>query len=444
MNLPITLFLIYFVLLLLIAFTHRRVTGAEFAIANRDVSSIGIVAALAASFRDGAGIAVWIALAIGFGWGSLWLVAGMALALVSLSVLSIQVSSIAREKNWTTPTDWMRDTIGPRTAFMASVVIAGTAILYAAAQIYVAGNILSAYTGLSTNISLIAVAAVTGLYTTLGGYKAVTTTDKLQWLLILAILALPFLLAKGPSLPAATSWNSPGGEMAFGFAAISFLVVFSSGDVWQRIFSAKSGTVARKGLLLTIPVYVAISVGLVVFATSVVPELGADSASNALFEIPKSETISPLLLALFGLFAVASLMSTLDTQTFLFSSTLSEYLSPEGEGLDAGKNKLIGMALTTGFLLALVCIALFVGDIVEFLFSAVTLGTILFGVMLAAAIRPNLRSKDTEITIAILAGAITYIGLFATGKFSNLLFTTVPSLVTGIILIGALIVPMRR
>lgn len=443
MTLSISMFAVYFLILLMIAFAHRKVGGSDYAIANRDVSSFGIVAALAASFRDGAGIAVWIALGIGFGWGSLWLVSGMALALIFLTFLASRVNIAARNNGWTTPTDWLREVIGPKTALIASIVIAATAALYAAAQIYVAGNILAAYTGWSTNLSLILIAGITGAYTVVGGYRAVTTTDKLQWLLILTILILPFLVANGPTLPAVDSWKSPGAEMAFGFGAISFLVAFSSGDVWQRIFSAKSGNTARNGLLITIPVYIVISVSLVVFATSVVPELGAESASNALFEIPKSQNIPPLLLAFFGLFAVASLMSTLDTQTFLFSSTVSEYLKDKDGSLDTGKHKWIGMAVTSVFLITLVGIALLVGDIVQFLFSAVTLGTVLFAVLLAAALKPNLRSMDGGIAIAILAGVTTYIALFAAGKFSNLLFTTAPAAVTMLILCGLLLIRKR-
>lgn len=434
MTYSVALFAVYFLGLTGLAYWLRNTEGSQFAIAGRNVSHWSIVAALAASFRDGAGIAVWIGLAIAFGWGSLWLVVGLSFALFVLAIVGPKLNEIARQREWTTPTDLLRDHYGPITALAGSLVMVLTATLYAGAQVYVAGGILAAFTDIPATIGVIIVVAVTGLYTSIGGYRAVTLTDRVQWLVIAVIVILPFMVPSGPAFPDITSFTSPEWHMSLGFAGLSCLVILSSGDVWQRIFSARSADSARKGLLITIPVYVVISAGLVVFATSLATVLPQEAQADPLFAISTIEALPQLLIGLFGLFVVASLMSTLDTQTFLFTSITEEYVRVKKEDGTPQRSHRVNSAATIGFLALLALIASSIGDIIQFLFSAVTLGTVLTIPFLFATKPRDWRQFDYATTVAILAGVLVYAVLFATGAFADILYTLIPAGVTAAVM----------
>ena len=418
----------YIAILAIITWRARSNSADHYLIAGRSVSAFGVLAALAASFRDGAGIAAWVGLGVAFGFGSLWLVVGMSSALLLFALIAPMIREAAAKNGWDTPADLLRARYGGMVEFTGTLVILATAVLYAAAQIYVAGALLSAYSGLPSVVALGVIALVTAGYVSFGGYSTVTATDKLQWLLIMAILVLPFALLGGPNVPALESLWSAGPSLSIGFAALSFLVILSSGDVWQRAFSAKTGLDARLGFGLTIPVYFAISVALVVFASSIGGLIAPERLGDAIFLIPQIEQLPALVSVGFGVFAIAALMSTLDTQTFLFSSTLVDRFLPKSTS-DERRRTTVGL-VSFLFVIALGAIALTVGDIVQFLFSAVTLGTVMGPVFLFGFLPERWRPSDLLTTVGIVLGVVVYGLLFMQGAFANLLFNSIPAVVT--------------
>lgn len=431
------LFFLYCAGIGFLTYRNRNQTASGYMIAERSVGSFGIMAALAASFRDGAGIAAWIGLGVAFGFGSLWLVLGMALALISLAFLSPLAHRLASEGDWDSPGDMLRTRFGPITSVFGSLTILATALLYAAAQVFVAGELLAAFSGMPSLVALLLVAIITAAYVGIGGYSAVTITDKLQWLLIMAIVLFPFVVIGEARIPNIDTVGSAGLTTSIAFAGLSYLVILSSGDVWQRIFSARSANASRSGLIMTIPVYILISIALVIFAYSVAPFMAPESLGQAIFLIPQISEIPELARVGFGLFAIAALMSTLDTQTFLFSSTVSDLIGKKTEPKSTSVRRLTFVSMA--FIFSLVLIATLIGDLVQFLFSAVTLGTVLAPVFVYSLVDTSRRHNDIVASTGILIGLVVYIWLFFGGKFSNLLWTTIPAITTGMALITALL-----
>ena len=432
-------FIAYLVLLAFITLRSARDESApEFMIGARRVGVWGLVASLAAGFRDGAGLAVWISLAIFFGFGTLWLTTGMAIALVLLAVLSRRVSSRAHQEGLVTVGDALVRDIGPVTARLTSFVVIGTAFLYAAAQLFVSGRILAEFLAIPAFAGVWLVAGVVGAYLVAGGFKTVIKTDVLQWAFILLVLVLPFALTGG-SLSSLDlgSLLSPGWRLGVGFFGISFFVVFSSADVWQRIYAATTGRVAGQALLLTIPAYYLISIGIVLLGLFVVPLLGDVAPEDAFFAIFSADLGHPILISLLGVFAAASVMSTLDTQVFLLSSTVTRDLLKAGDEAEKFVKPSRYVILLALALMAM--IASTIANIIEFLFSAVTLGTILFPVLVFSAVAPsapaNLR-RDRLVAGALGIAVIVYVVLFARGAFEDVLLTLVPPILASI-LVGA-------
>jgi SSS family solute:Na+ symporter len=125
--------------------------------------------------------------------------------------------------------------------------------------------VLGTFFGIDPFYAVALMAVSVALYVSVGGFRAVVWTDILQYLLLaglaiyVAALALDLSAGKGVTLLAAASalgpeWWDPlllGGLMG----ALVFLVALLPGwvaeqDPWQKIWAARDGPSARRGLLL--------------------------------------------------------------------------------------------------------------------------------------------------------------------------------------------------
>lgn len=432
--------IIYLLLIGWIAYkSSKRETAEQFAIGGRNVGLLGTVASLASGFRDGAGLAVWVSLAYFFGFGAMWLAIGLAGGLGALALKAHIVRERAVQGGFVTVGDLLRSKVGPYTAQISSLIIAGTALLYSAAQVFVSGRIFAEILSLPINAGILLTALVVAAYLVAGGYQTVIRTDVLQLGLIMAILVLPFFI--GGSIQGSNLFESllsPGWRTGVGFFGISFLVVYSSADVWQRIFSARSSSVARNALLTTIPIYFVIAIGLILLGFASRGVLVGVEPQDAFFELFTSTAAPAMVVAVLGVFAAASVMSTLDTQVFLFASTIAKDLLPKRES-EAGTRFVRASRIVVIVLLGvLTLIATTIGDIIQFLFSAVTLGTVLAPILFIYTFWKTKKSDgvDKAITATLAIATVVYIVMFVRGDFADVLLTLVPAAVCLILCIA--------
>lgn len=423
-------------LILLALRDARRHTVAKFMIAERQVGWFGTMASIAGNLRDGAGLAAWVLLGIYYGFGALWLTTGLALALLLLGLFAPEIRRLAGEGDYITVNQLIAARVGRHTARLSVHVIAVTALLYAGAQVYVSGRLFASLLAIPAPLGMALTALVVGTYIAVGGYATTIRTGIVQWCIIMVIVVLPWIVGRSGSLSVGLeTLTSPGLASGLAFAGISFLVTFSSADIWQLLFSASSPRTARTGFLVTIPVYYLISVGLVLFAyavrSAVGPGVAPGDAFFALFSLP---SIPPFVLAIVGVFVAAAVMSTLDSQVFLFTSTVVRELLPSNVDSNSPLMEKRSRVVLMGTMAVLALVAASIGNIIEFLFSAVTLGTVLTPVLLLAVLRPNCGERfDKLVTGAVLVAAVVYAVLFAKGAFANLALTLVPaSIATGL------------
>lgn len=484
MTLVIISFIIYlFALAITTYISIRQETPSAFINANRKVNVFSTMAALASSFRDGAGIAAWVTLSVFFGFGALWLTIGLGAGLALFAWFAPKIRELASNENFLTVGDLLSLRIGKKTAWVSSIIIVCTSLLYAAAQIYFSGQILSKALDIPFTLGIFIPVIVVSTYVVIGGYSVVTKTDVLQWLIIMLIPLLPFL-ANGPRAFSDivldfNTFTNIGFINGFGFAGISFLVVISGGDVWQRLFATSSPSTARIAFLLTIPVYFIISVGLVIFGLFVkqIAPTGVDP-STSFFEIFSSASVSGA--ALLGIFIAASAMSTLDTQIFLFSSTIAKDFLQEGypgymfakkssvrlisslkrvpvlktkqsslhpntltdentdvtsepqktSESDESSIRVFSRFLVIITMILLGVLATTIGNIVEFLFGAVTLQTILTPILLIAVtnIHKQPKTADSLFAFCLIASTVLYCIMFFAGYYESIIFTLIPAL----------------
>jgi len=280
------------------------------------------------------------------------------------------------------------------------------------------------------------------LYLLIGGFRATVTTGVLQWVFIVAIVLIAtFIAGDRPWAASTKGFLDLPVTFAFGFFAISFLVVVTSLDLWQLIFATKSVHEARRGLISSIPIYFVISAGLVILSTVVGANVPASELAGSLFSLSESVWNTEWLRALTLLFVLACIASTLDSQVYLFSSSFtSEFLVRNRRESDAGNAKLTRIVIFLAIALAALA-AVFVKDIVTFLFGAVTLATVLLP-LLALALLDDAEwtlSDDIFFAASVVLSSVAYIYLFSAGYFQNLLFTLIPSAVAVVLVLGWLL-----
>ena len=81
---------------------------------------------------------------------------------------------------------------------LVAVALVFVFLVWGGAEIYVAANLLAPGLGVSSAAMILIIAAVVGLYATMGGFRAVVSTDKLQYgVVVLYILAMAWLAWSG-------------------------------------------------------------------------------------------------------------------------------------------------------------------------------------------------------------------------------------------------------
>lgn len=425
---------VYFLLLAAISirsYYERRDDDYEhYMIGGRKVGLIGTVASLSSGYRDGAGIAVWVLLSFLFGFGALWLYFGLAAGLILLALLAPAVRTLGEERGYITIGDLLGDLFGPKTATVCSIVVAISAFLYSAAQLFVAGTIFSELLDFSGNFGIILTAAIIAVYLAIGGYSTVIKTDVLQWGFIMVVIVLPFWV-EGHSFELADMATvlKPSLGAAASMFGIGLAFAIANPDVWQRIFSASSPRRARASFLLTVPVYFLICNGLVMFSLALQAVLTEVDPQRAFFATFTTDFLPPLALPFVAVFAISSLMSTLDTQIFLFSSTVSRNLSRSAAGGRSSGTVGWSRLITVGLLALLSLLAMTIQDLIAFVLEAASLVTVL-GPVLVYAVSSRIsrrRPRDGLLAAGLLAAVAVYGVMFASGLLAEMAYFCIPA-----------------
>lgn len=174
-----------------------------------------------------------------------------------------KINALGKTRKYYTYSEMISDRYDQRSGNIATVTTILSYIAFTASQLTAISSILTVLTGLNKGISFILGTAVVIIYTTLGGYLAVTFTDWIQFILIILgviILGLPLsmmhispgeLIADIPSsywdFSRYGSWQAILGV----FISTSFSF-FTLMDSYTRTYAARDGKTAVKGTLLTI------------------------------------------------------------------------------------------------------------------------------------------------------------------------------------------------
>jgi len=265
-------------------------------------------------------------------------------------------------------------------------------------------------------------------YVHLGGFKAVVRTDLLQFALMFAgfIVLFVFLLIDfggfefiRNSVPEThLTWH--GGKPGL-YIAVWYVIALSTliePAFYQRCYAARSAAVARNGIFVSILFWIVFdflttSCGL--YARALLPELANPVAS---FPALAAKILPAGLLGLFALALLATVMSTIDSYSFLAASTFSRDII--WRIFKVSENRiayytLIGLVLSAGIALTA---ALFFESVVDIWHDFGSVGTpaLLVPLFFAFNGRRKMRSLTAFWSI-ITAGLVSFVWLMS-GKLS--------------------------
>jgi len=441
---------VYFLIMILTSLTSRRKEKQdEFIIANRNLGAIPIISSLSASFRDGTGIIAWTGFGFSIGYGGIWLMLGVLLAMFVYSGFGPRIRQSSIEHNAITVGELIRVAIGPITEKLSTGLVLIFSLVIISIQLYVAGSLFAEIIELDHWLGMVIVAIIVGSYLILGGYSAVVKTDVIQFFLILSVILIPSLALTDHQL--IFEFSSIVSFPALDRLALflmGFFFVMSSADVWQKIFAARNDAVIKTSFPVSGIMLIFMTVSLVWLGMTAKDLLtGHIESGQVLFELFNQGVLPTWMLGLLSIVVLAITMSSLDTYCYLFSSSLLKnfLFAKKTDNEENLKHYIkINRLVMLSVLLLSVLMAIVISDIIQTIFSAASLLFILSPIYIALGFGwfKHTPQLDRLLSFSIVISLVVYISLFVHGDFENMIMLVVP-VVVNIVLMLVMHIYMR-
>ncbi len=291
----------------------------EYAIGARAVGVFGIFASTFTLIGAGEFLTV-ASLAFLNDGAAITLLAGYGLGMMILGVFATSARRNSGTRHYLSLPDFAHDRFGAVAGGLTSLLTVAAFFALLVLQLFAGAIVLSEIAGLSTTWAAFLSAAVVVVYLLFAGFSGVILTDKIQFTLMLVGLPLLAFIA----IPSAADIGKIS-SLSFGpLATISVLitgvfVVLGSGDIWQRLYAARSNATARTGMI-------AAGLGFAIYGV-ILALIGIAAREASLTDDPDAAFLAVvlaqdqgLLSALVVVAVFSAILSTADTETFLISS----------------------------------------------------------------------------------------------------------------------------
>jgi SSS family solute:Na+ symporter len=311
-----------------------------------------------------------------------WVVQGVPYYIFAL-VFAFLLAKRIRATDFATIPDKLHHAYDKKTALLGAFLT--FLLMTPAPYLLMIGVLLELVSGWNILICILIGTIATTAYLFLGGFRSDVNTDVLEFFLMFIGFGviLPFAFQKfgGPDFIAANvpplhlSWN--GGN------SLQFVIVWFFIALWtlvdpsfhQRCYAAKSGEVARNGILISIIFWVifdAMTATAGLYARAALPHL---SQPVMAYPLLAEATLPPVAKGLFYVGMLATIMSTLNTLAFVSATTLGRDIvlrlnDRQGEAEDT---KYVRWGLVVTGLLSIV-LAMYIPSVIKLWY---TIGTVI-------------------------------------------------------------------
>ncbi|GHA58742.1 sodium/pantothenate symporter [Photobacterium aphoticum] len=470
---PLVLYLVAVFAVALYA-NRKRDTGngflTEYLVGNRSMGGFVLAMTLAStyasasSFIGGPGAAY----KMGLGWVLLAMIQ-LPAAWLTLGVLGKKFAIEARRHNALT----LNDILYARYKNRGVVIFASLALLLAffgtmVVQFVGGARLLQTVTGLSYQHGLMLFAVTVGLYTTIGGFRAVVMTDTVQGIMMIigTIALLVGIVHAGGSVgemihtlhdidPALISPYGPDQFLSQPFM-LSFWVLVCFGVIGLphaavRCMSYKSSGSLHKGMVISTAMVALLMLGMHLagaLGRALVPDI---ASPDQIMPTLMMTVLPPVVAGVFLAGPMAAIMSTIDSQLIQASATLLKdlylnYINPQALTAPDAEKRLPKLSLwVTGIFSLLVFIAATnPPDMI------IWLNLLAFGGMQAVFLWPLVlglywkRASATGAFASMICGLVCYIGLSVIKPDMGGIHAIIPTLLVGLIafVVGSLVKPV--
>jgi SSS family solute:Na+ symporter len=362
---------------------RRSSASADYLVAGRSLGHGMFVACLAAVVLGGASTIGGARLGFEHGISGMWMVFMLGAGIMSMGFfLTTRLSNLGV----LSISEMLELRFNRQARLLSAVLMAVYAALIAVIQVIAIGTLLTALLGWDLSAGMLLGGAVVLSYTWLGGMWSVSMTDTVQFALMTVGI---FLLTIPLGLDAVGGWDAFVAAQAaprlrldnIGYGdLLSFFLLFGLGiligqDIWQRIFTACSARVARRGAILAgayCMLYAVATAGIGMIAAVAFPRLENPQMAFATVVVDLLPTgIRGLVLA--G--TLSALMSTASGTLLAASTLLSHDIYRRFVAPDLDERRFLRVARRiTGVLgLGLIAAALWIRDVLVALDIAYTL-----------------------------------------------------------------------
>ena len=268
-----TILFAYLALILGLGFyaQHRKQGVEDYFVAGRRLGPVTIACLWVAAWIGGASIVGTSARVYELGVTGIWYILAIAIGCLLFGLtMARRVKRLGDRHQHLTYPDFIEQHYDNRTRLVATVTTVLAYTAYTAGQFAAAAAMLQVLLGWDYGYALLLSGAIVILYTAIGGYLAVTYTDRLQVALVLlgiVAIGVPVAISQAGSwadmrsaLPA--SYYDLGAQ---GWDRVAALVVslvlsfFVAMDSFSRSFAARDAAAARNGALLAMVVILPIA-----------------------------------------------------------------------------------------------------------------------------------------------------------------------------------------
>ena len=382
-----------------------------------DIGWPGIYGSMIAFFFAGPSLMFWFGLVAVMGFGAIWLSVVFMVALSVMALAAPQAQRLARRNRYITLPDLIGDRQGPNTARALAALSLYGSVVVATAQLNVAGNVIAGLFDTGPVIGTVSAATIVAAYIVLGGFLSVVRTDVYQSAVIALIAIGALVFSPWPEAGVITrEVLSPDLNMLLGLGMLGITIPAFS-DLWQRIFAAKTPSVARNAMLWVVPTKILMSVGLIVFVSSVIAASADGEFQNIYVDIFSSDAANPLIIALLGVWFISAMLSTLDNQIFNFTAISTQNVLKVNVQSDRKRYVFTLRAISLGVLAALTALSLSIDDLVHWLIRTVGFLGIMTPYVFYAVLKHRDSASDALLMTGLVLSAAVYWILFFLGKY---------------------------
>jgi len=394
----------YFLVILVVgALTGRKQEKEEFLISGRKLTALQATSTIFSSRIGAAILLTYTALVYMYGMGALWYFVGSVFGLFVFYFFGLKVKKIADKEKFYTMPDFFFFFKGKYAGFLATIITIIIMFGWVVLNFTAGAKLVSEYTPISYNLSVIIVGVIILAYLVAGGFDAVVKTDIVQtfgiFLLFVLMMYLLSTTSTKPEVVFMDLFNIPPMQIISFFLA-GFFIPMASPELWQRVYAIKDKKSFRRSIILSSVFYIIVGfilllIGLVIRAD--IPDIAPDTSLIVGF----SKLLPVGLAGLSVVIIYSSVSSSADTYMFTAAASVTQdFLEKAGFTKTENLRKSMRWSMLVLMILGIV-LALVLRDIVDATFFFVSLTMSLGLLVLVIWIYPKINRLSVILSILL-------------------------------------------